>query len=89
MKLKQYIELASTAAQVNNTGVGRVIAVSTGRYTVELDGGRTMMVYAASGATYNLNDVVSIRYLGKDKRQAEIAGRTTRRLAMDRKQVFR
>ncbi len=89
MKVKEYIERRARINQVNNTGVGRILAVTEGnRYTVELEGGRTMMVYSTSG-TYNLNDVVSIRYLGKDRRQAEIAGRTTRRLATARKQVFR
>jgi hypothetical protein len=86
---KRFVERKSKEAQVNNTGVGRVIAVTNdGRYTVRIDG-RNIMVYSASGVTYNINDVVSIRYLSKDRRQAEIAERTTRRLATQTKQVWR
>jgi hypothetical protein len=88
-KEKAYVDKRARINQVNNTGVGRVVAITNdGRYTVELDGGRTLMVYSASG-TYNLDDTVSIRYLSKDKRQAEIAGKTTRRLATERTQVWR
>ena len=89
-KDKEYLEKRARLAQVNNTGVGRIVAITNdGRYTVELDGGRTLMVYSASGVAYNLDDTVSIRYLSKDKRQAEIEGGTTRRLATETKMVWR
>lgn len=87
--LKEYIAKQARAAQVNNTGVGKITAMtSDSRYTVQLDGGRTMMVYAAVG-TYNVGDIVSIRYLSKDKRQAEIAGKTTRLLTTNITRVSR
>jgi hypothetical protein len=86
---KEYIERRARANQVNNTGVGKIIAVTNdGRYTVQVDG-RSLMVYSASGTTYNIGDIVSIRYLSKDRRQAEIAGRTTRKLATQTLQVWR
>lgn len=88
-KQKQYTAKQARAAQVNNTGVGRVTAMTNdSRYTVEIDGGRTMMLYATTG-TYNVGDIVSIRYLSKDKRQAEIAGKTTRQMTTNIKRVSR
>jgi translation initiation factor IF-1 len=90
VKVKEYIDNRARAAQVNNTGVGKVITVAkNGRHTVELDGGRRIMVFSATGENYNPGDTVSIRYLSGDKRQAEIAGKTTRRLATAVKRVSR
>ncbi|MBN2224952.1 MAG: hypothetical protein JW765_09785 [Deltaproteobacteria bacterium] len=90
MKVKEYIEKRARAAQVNNTGVGRVITRDkNGRHTVELDGGKRIMVFSATGENYNPGDTVSIRYNSKDKRQAEIVGKSTRRLATSIKRVSR
>jgi hypothetical protein len=88
--IKQYIEKRAIANQVNNTAVGMVLSVDgAGRHTVELDGGRRLMVFSATGTTYGAGDVVSIRYLSSDKRQAEIAGKTTRRAATTTVVVYR
>jgi len=88
--IKKYIASQVSAGQVNNTGVGKVVSLDkNGRHTVELDGGRQIMIFSATGSNYNPGDTVSVRYLGKDKRQAEIAGKSTRRLATTTKQVWR
>jgi Lon protease-like protein len=86
---KDYIEWRARESQVNNTGTAKIISrTNDGRHLVELDGGRRIMVFSASGENYNPGDTVSIRYLAKDKRQAEIAGKTTRRLATSIKKVW-
>ncbi len=88
-KAKEYIERRVKDGQVNNASTARIISrTNDGRHTIELDGGRRMMVFSASGENYNPGDIVSIRYISKDKRQAEIAGRTTRRLATSIKKVW-
>lgn len=86
--LKDYIEARAQVNQVNNTGVGKVVALTKdGRHTVEIDGGKQIMVYSATGSPYAVGDTVSIRY-GSDPRQAEIAGKSTRRLATTTKTVW-
>jgi len=88
--LKKYIARAARAAQVNNYATAKVISVETdGRHLVELTSGRRIMVYSASGTNYSPDDYVSIRYLSGDKRQAEIAGKTTKVKATATKQVWR
>ncbi len=87
--VKDYIESRAKINQVNNTGVAKVIALTKdGRHTVELDGGRRIMVFSATGSDYQIGDTVSIRYLSADKRQAEIAGKSTRKLATTTKVVW-
>ncbi len=90
MSLKTYIARAARAAQVNNYATGKVISVdSDGRHLVELTSGRRIMVYSASGVNYTTGDYVSIRYLSGDKRQAEIAGKTTKIGATTTRMVYR
>ncbi len=90
MSLKTYIARAARAAQVNNCATAKVISVDgEGRHLVELTSGRRIMVYSASGVNYTANDYVSIRYLSGDKRQAEIAGKTTKIGATTTRQVYR
>jgi hypothetical protein len=87
---KQYVEWRSRANQVNNYATGKVVSVDgDGRHTVELTSGRQLMVYSASGVNYTTDDYVSIRYLSGDKRQAEIAGKTTKIKAATTLQVYR
>jgi hypothetical protein len=87
---KEYIERQTAESQVNNTAAGKVTAVTTdGRHTVRLDGGRQIMVYSATGSNYAVGDTVGIRYFGSDRRQAEIMGGTTRKLAGEIKRVWR
>jgi translation initiation factor IF-1 len=87
---KQYVEWRSRANQVNNCATGKVISVDgDGRHRVELTNGRQIMVYSASGVNYTPNDYVSIRFLSGDKRQAEIAGKTTKLAATTTRQVWR
>jgi hypothetical protein len=89
-KLKDYIERRTKVNQVNNIGVAKVISLTKdGRHTVELDGGKRIMVFSATGENYNPGDTVSIRYLSGDKRQAEIAGKSTRRLSTTIKVISR
>lgn len=88
--VKDYIESRARINQVNNTGVGKIAAVSKdGRHTVTLDGGRQIMIFSATGETYQIGDTVSVRYLSGDKRQAEIAGKSTRKLASTTKVYWR
>ena len=88
--LKKYIARAARAAQVNNYATGKVISVEPdGRHLVELTSGRQIMVYSASGTDYTNGDYVSIRYLSGDKRQAEIAGKTTKLAATNTTKVYR
>jgi hypothetical protein len=87
--LKDYIESRAQINQVNNTGVGKVVALTKdGRHTVEIDGGKQIMVYSATGSPYAIGDTVSIRYSAPGKSQGEIAGKSTRRLATTTKVVW-
>jgi hypothetical protein len=87
---KEYIERQARAAQVNNYATGKVLEVDVaGRHLVELTNGRQVMVYSASGVDYTAGEYVSVRYLSGDKRQAEIAGKTTKVGATTTKQVWR
>jgi len=81
---------AARAAAINNYATGKVVSVDgDGRHLVELTNGRQIMVYSASGVNYTTGDYVSIRYLSGDKRQAEIAGKTTKIAATTTRQVWR
>jgi hypothetical protein len=87
--IKNYIEKRAKINQVNNAGVAKVVALTKdGRHTVELDGGRKIMIYSATGNNYDIGETVSVRYLSDDKRQAEIAGKSTRKLASTTKVVW-
>ena len=87
---KEYTARAARAAQVNNYATGKVTAVENdGRHTVALTGGRSIMVYSASGVNYDVGEYVTIRFLSGDKRQAEIAGKTTKVGATTTRQVYR
>jgi hypothetical protein len=87
---KQFIEMIARASQINNAGVGKVTAIGNdGRHTVQLDGGRMIQVFNASGQSLTVGDTVGIRFLGGDKRQAEISGRSTRRFAKEIRRVWR
>lgn len=89
-KDKEFLEKRARINQVNNTGVAKVVALTKdGRHTVELDGGRKIMVFSATGIDYQIGETVSVRYLSGDKRQAEIAGKSTRKLATTMKVVWR
>lgn len=89
-KQKEYTARAARGAQVNNYATGKVVSIDgDGRHLVELTSGRQVMVYSASGVNYVTGDYVSIRYLSGDKRQAEIAGKTTKVMATTTRQVWR
>lgn len=84
------METISRNDQINNVGVGKVTVIGNdGRYTVELDGGRKIQVFNASSESFSVGDTVGIRFLSNDKRQAEISGKSTRRLTRGVKQVWR
>jgi hypothetical protein len=89
-KVKEYIEKRAKANQINNTAIGKVVGLTNnGRHTVELDGGRKIMVFSATGANFGIGDTVTITYLGTDKRQAQITGSSTRKLATTHKDIWR
>jgi hypothetical protein len=87
---KQFVQTVVRSGRINNAGVGKVVGVGNdGRHTVRLDGGLMIRVFNASGQSFSVGDTVGLRFLGKDLRQAEITGKSTRRLAGKIKRVWR
>ncbi|GEM_PF-2616047 len=90
MKINSIIGGIAGEESVDNFSIGEVTAIDDpGTCTVKLSGGIGIKVVNAGEAEVNVGDFVTVRLIGGDINNAEIAGKTARSIKAEAKVIWR